>query len=59
MRPGTQVVDGVTDRCLGYLGPFLIGAISWVADRMGPTPQPAPRARARCVSPANVRRAEA
>jgi hypothetical protein len=25
----------ITDRTLGYLGLFLIGAISWTADRLG------------------------
>jgi hypothetical protein len=44
-------LERVADRCLGYLGLFLIGAISWVAERMGPAPQPAPGARARRVSP--------
>jgi hypothetical protein len=29
-------LDRITDRCLGYLGLFLIGAISWAADRLGP-----------------------
>jgi hypothetical protein len=43
-------LERVADRFLGYLGLFLIGAISWVAERMGPAPQPAP-GRARRVSP--------
>ena len=32
----------ITDRTLGYLGLFLIGAISWVADHLGEARQPAP-----------------
>jgi hypothetical protein len=31
----------VGDRLMGYLGLFLIGAISWVADRTGPSRLPA------------------
>jgi hypothetical protein len=52
-------IERVADRCMGYLGLFLIGAIGWMADRMGPVPQPAPRARARRVSHRTTRRAEA
>ena len=44
-----RAVEVLVDRSMGYLGLFLIGAISWVADRMGPAPQPAPRVRARRV----------
>jgi hypothetical protein len=43
-------LERIADGCLGYLGLFLIGAISWVAERMGPVPRPAPGARARRVS---------
>jgi hypothetical protein len=52
-------VEKVVDRCLGYFGLFLIGAISWAADRMGPVPQPAPRVRARRVSQHTTGRATA
>ena len=52
-------VEKVIDRCLGYFGLFLIGAISWAADRMGRVPQPAPRARARRVSQPTTGRATA
>jgi hypothetical protein len=41
-----RAVEVLVDRSMGYLGLFLIGAISWVADRMGPAPQQAPRVRA-------------
>jgi hypothetical protein len=50
-RETMRKLERVADRCLGYLGLLLIGAISWVAERMGPAPQPAPGARARRVSP--------
>lgn len=30
--------DGIAGRCLGYLGLFLIGAISWAGDHLGPAP---------------------
>ena len=53
------IVNGVADRCLGYLGLFLIGAISWMADRIAPAPEPAPRARARRIPPHSTRRVEA
>jgi len=52
-------VERVVDRCMGYFGLFLIGAISWVADRMGPAPEPAPRARARRASQHATERATA
>jgi hypothetical protein len=54
-----ETVERAADRFAGYLALFLIGAIGWVADRMGPAPQPAPRVRARRVSPHTTRRAEA
>lgn len=54
-----ETIERVADRCMGYLGLFLIGALSWVADRMGPAPQPAPRARARRISHSHARRAQA
>ena len=53
------ILDRVVERGMGYLGLFLIGVISWVADRTGPTPQPAPRARARRVSQHSTGRATA
>jgi hypothetical protein len=40
-----RAMETVGDRLMGYLGLFLIGAISWVADRTGPprlTARPAP-----------------
>ena len=52
-------VEKAVDRCMGYLGLFLIGAISWVADRMAPDPKPAPRTRARRASQHNTGRATA
>ena len=37
MRP----LSTIADRAMGYLGLFLIGAISWAADRRGSTgPEP-------------------
>ena len=30
-----KALNKITDRTLGYLGLFLIGAISWTADRLG------------------------
>jgi hypothetical protein len=54
-----RAVERMADRCLGYLGLVLIGAIGWVAERMEPAPQPAPRPRARRVTPHTTRRAEA
>jgi hypothetical protein len=30
-----KTLSSITDRALGYLGLFLIGAISWTADRLG------------------------
>jgi hypothetical protein len=54
-----RTVERMADRCLGHLGLFLIGVMGWVADRMEPAPQPAPRARTRRVSPHPTRRAEA
>ena len=33
-----ETFDGIAGRCLGYLGLFLIGAISWAADHLGPAP---------------------
>jgi hypothetical protein len=35
-------VEQVVDRFMGYLGLFLIGALSWAADRLGPAGQAAP-----------------
>ena len=43
-------VERIADRGLGYLGLFLIGAMSWVADHLAPAPRPAPRAPARTVA---------
>jgi len=37
-----ETVARITDRTLGYLGLFLIGAISWVADHMGEARNAAP-----------------
>jgi hypothetical protein len=53
------IVRVAADRWMGHLGLFLIGAISWVVDRMGSSREPARRARARHVSPHSARRAEA
>jgi hypothetical protein len=36
-----RTMETVSERFMGYLGLFLIGAISWVADRMGPPRLPA------------------
>ena len=36
-----RALEAVGDRFMGYLGLFLIGAISWAADRMGPPRLPA------------------
>ena len=35
------------DRWMGYLGLFLIGGVSWLADRFGASPAAAPRGRVR------------
>jgi hypothetical protein len=43
-------MEQVSDRFMGYLGLFLIGALSWAADRMGPTRRPASGAGAREVA---------
>jgi hypothetical protein len=32
-----KALSRITDRTLGYLGLFLIGAISWTADRLSPS----------------------
>jgi hypothetical protein len=42
-----ETVARITDRTLGYLGLFLIGAISWVADHVGEAREPAPSVGAR------------
>jgi hypothetical protein len=42
-------LDRIADRSLGYLGLFLIGAISWMADRMGPVTRPEPGVPTRMV----------
>jgi hypothetical protein len=53
-------VDRIADRTLGYLGLFLIGAISWVADHVGTASHPVPIAGARVAprskAPAGVPR---
>jgi hypothetical protein len=38
----------ITDRALGHLGLFLIGALSWAAERLGPR-RPEPEAPRRVV----------
>jgi hypothetical protein len=52
-------LDQITDRSLGYLGLFLIGAISWAADRLGSANLPVPGVPTRVVhrSPAPARAA--
>ena len=45
-----DTVDRIADRTLGYVGLFLIGAISWVADHVGTASRPAPTAGA-CMAP--------
>lgn len=42
-------IERIADRSLGYAGLFLIGAMSWVADRLGPARRPAPRVPSRMV----------
>ena len=37
----------IRDRGLGYLGLFLIGSLSWIADHLGPGRVPAPDSRHR------------
>jgi hypothetical protein len=39
-------VEQVSDRFMGYLGLFLIGALSWAADHMAPRRHPASGANA-------------
>jgi hypothetical protein len=39
-------VEQISDRFMGYAGLFLIGALSWAADHMGPTRHPASGASA-------------
>jgi hypothetical protein len=43
MRP----LDRIADRALGSLGLFIIGAISWAADRLTAAGRPAPETPAR------------
>jgi hypothetical protein len=42
-------LDRIADRSLGYLGLFLIGAISWAADRLGSQNRPVPGVPTRVV----------
>jgi hypothetical protein len=47
--------NGRVDRGLGHLGLFLIGVISWLADRVGPTRAAAPADGGR-IQPGSVAR---
>ena len=44
-----KALSRITDRALGHLGLFLIGAISWAADRLS-TSRPEPGIPTRVVS---------
>jgi hypothetical protein len=43
-------VEQISERFMGYLGLFLIGALSWAADHMGPERHPVSGASARVVT---------